>query len=47
MTKTFHKLYIASLTLFVLFVGTYLTYTGIAYYSTGLEERFFTTAMRT
>lgn len=41
MTKTFHKLYIASLTLFVLFVGTYLTYTGIAYYSTGLEERFF------
>lgn len=41
MTKTMHRFYLASLTIVVLISGIYLTYTGIPYYSTRLEERFF------
>lgn len=41
MSKFAHSLYISSLVSIVLLVTAYLFYTGISYYGTGIEERFY------
>ncbi len=41
MSKTVHTIYIAIMTLIVILVTVYLSYTGYFYYITPLEERFY------
>jgi hypothetical protein len=41
MSKTAHFIYLLVFTLIVLLALVYLTYSGISYYNTSLEERFF------
>lgn len=41
MSKTVHRIYIATLTSIVIFVTVYLGYKGYDYYITPLEERFY------
>lgn len=41
MTKTLHKLYLATLTIIVILVTIYLFYRGLPYYNTAIEERFY------
>lgn len=41
MSKSIHKMYIATMVLITLVVTLYLAYTGYSYYLTPLEERFY------
>ena len=41
MNPTVHRLYIGTFVVIVLFAFSYLVYSGISYYQTPLEERFF------
>ena len=41
MTKTAHRIYIATFVIIVISCTAYLSYFGISYYSTSLEERFY------
>lgn len=41
MTKTVHKIYLATLTIIVILVTIYLFYRGLPYYNTSIEERFY------
>jgi hypothetical protein len=41
MTKTAHRIFISTLTVIVLFALIVLTYKGISYYRTSIEERFY------
>jgi hypothetical protein len=41
MSKTVHRIYLGSMTVFVILVTIYLFYTGLPYYRTSIEERFY------
>ena len=41
MTKTAHRIYLATMTLIVISVTIYLFYRGLPYYQTSIEERFY------
>jgi hypothetical protein len=41
MSKTAHRIYLASMTIFVIVVTIYLFYRGLPYYKTSIEERFY------
>jgi hypothetical protein len=41
MNAAWHRIYIGSMTLALIFVAAYMAFDGYSYYATGLEERFY------